>query len=567
MKKNITIKFLIVSIVAVFVSSFVSVLILQSQYEKNLKTQLENTLQMVSLTSDLTQDKQVLAENISKSFSQYRVTILSINGDVVGDSHFSSSLLENHFDRIEIQQALLYNKGFSIRHSVTQNVDVMYSAIKKDNYVIRISVKMKEIQENIQIYIPSLLIGILVGLLFATFFSVKLSSSILTPLSRINQQIQSIENKKYNILIENTNYKELNQIVKNVNKLSENISYNMITLENQNQKLEYLFDTIRQGIVIIDHNKMIVQCNSTAVNIFETTHSVINKSVYNLTRNLKIINAIENCLINKSSDLFDIHTDQKIYTINISYISNEWIHDGLLIIATDLTAEKQFENLRKELIDNISHELKTPLTSISGFAELLQNECIENKKLNDYLTIITQEALFINDMIEKMLKISSLENNLHQKNHFEPLNLEIILQKIFEESQPLLVKKNILLQQEITSPILISDYESMYQILNNLFINAIKYNKINGTINVSVHQNNTHTIIKIEDSGIGISAKDLPRLFERFFRVDKGRSRANGGSGLGLSIVKHALKMIDGSIEVTSKIDVGSKFVIHIPKK
>jgi len=308
-------------------------------------------------------------------------------------------------------------------------------------------------------------------------------------------------------------------------------------------------------------------CNNTAKALFNNTGHFTGKPFLHLTHNPKIVTAVENSIKSGVSAIFNIPVDyfDTVYSVSVNHVSASWIKNGSIIILTDVTQSSKMEQMRSEFVANASHELKTPITSISGFAELLASGMIKDEaQFNDYLHRIVDESTRITALLEDILKLASLENTVALLKR-EPVDLFACAQQAAKSLMPQAETGKVFVDVFGEKTVITADPSDMRHLISNLIENAIKYNKEGGSVKVNVAAAGETAHISVADTGIGIPEKDVPRIFERFYRVDKGRSRSIGGTGLGLSIVKHIVVLYSGDIQVKSKVGEGTEITVSFP--
>lgn len=563
MKKNIFIYFIILIIFAITVTGF----FINQQVQKNYGIEAENNLVQLtktigssvdSLNNDNTLDYNKLAKKYSDLIGKpensavptlgqdTRVTFITKEGKVLGDSAADYLTMENHLNRKEVQTALLGQTGIDTRYSATLKVNYMYSAelIPSKNIIVRVSVPLINLQRiDRQIWIITL-IGILIGLILAGFLALKFSSNIVTPIDR---HIQRINKKLYDTVDD---------------------------LKDKNVKMDAILNSMKNIIIAVDSNHHVTSFNSSASEFFSSNLSnpIIGKSIIELVRNYQINDFLSDTLANNKINNGEIHISSpfdmilKVTTAPIQSKDNDKIASGAILVMDDITNIRKLEQIRTEFVSNVTHELKTPLTSIKGFIETLRNGAIENKEIaGQFLDIIDIEAERLTILINDILNLSEIETK-QQDSNISKYQINEITDELIPVIEKVAVKKNIHIDWNIDNSIKIEvNKDRIKQLLINLIDNAVKYNKENGDIYVTIKRTTAGVEMSVKDTGIGIADENLTRIFERFYRVDKGRSRSMGGTGLGLSIVKHIVHLYNGSIKINSTVGKGSEFIISLP--
>ncbi len=398
--------------------------------------------------------------------------------------------------------------------------------------------------------------------------------NVVIPLQDIAKEIPKIGDKYKDLILKDYKIEEINKIFReivNIKKNLENIDY-MLKIERN--KADYILDNMAEGFILFDKNKNVFAINKTAKKILNYKESnlqnKLGENIVYYTQNIKLLENIDKSLSKNQKSIFDITTEEnKTYSIHISKIQKgifEKGNSGVIMLMIDVTAERESEKIRQEFFSNVSHELKTPITSIKGYTELLYNDFANSKEQEkEFLSIIQRESVNITEMINNILTISKLENKDIETNNAY-INIKTIVDEIINSTKPMCIEQNIAIINKCENITMFADYKKIHQLFNNLIVNAIKYNKNNGYVEINCFEDKKNINIIIKDSGIGIPLIDRNRIFERFYRVEKGRSKSLGGSGLGLSIVKHIVKYYNGKIKVKSTEGFGSEFIIKIPK-
>lgn len=494
-----------------------------------------------------------------------RVTIIDKNGVVLFDSLYDRKKMENHKNREEIVEAYKnYGKiVYAIRYSKTANADYLYAAkyIMKIGVYIRTSLVLSDIAFLMKLSyektVKFIILCIIVGLIISLF----ISSLVTKPMKKLLEMITNNNNfprQTYldEVLIIEDVYK------RTYNELKENIN----TIHQLNLKLNIILNAIDMGILFLDEKFRIVTYNSKAQEILEGRLKE-GGAVLECIRNYELYK-----MVIRGNDYENIVLDNiiqnKIIEINIININENNKFIGILLVINDITRINKLEKIRTDFAANVTHELKTPLTSIKGFIETLKEGAIDDKEVaNKFLDIIEEEVERLNRLIDDILYISELENDTICENNYIT-NFTDVLNNCVLLLSSKMIKKGIVYTYECIDDIFINiPPDKLKQIVFNLLDNAIIYNKENGKINIKTYEDKTQVYFEISDTGIGIPENEIERIFERFYRVDKGRSRDKGGTGLGLSIVKHIVNKYDGNIEVFSKLGEGTTFKISFKKR
>lgn len=564
MKKSIINKISLTLLVSLIICSITSSIILTLNSEKNTKNEMIQTLNTVSSLFDENKNIENQAKDFSKIFS-LRVTVLNGSGDVLADSEIDKNQLENHINRKELQFNDKNNKQTSVRYSTSINKNMMYVAFKvNDNIIIRLSKPFDGLVVSLLKLSPAILIAIIVSIVIGIGISKKLSQNLIKPLEDINNSLNSLKLNNPSFLDEvNYKYEEINSISKKVNQLSEQLISSQKTLSKQINRTDYILDNIAEGLLIVDKQLKIKTMNCQLSKIFNSNINLIGKNIFNLTQEIDFIKTVSECIENKKICSVDVNINEQIYQCNINFVNNEYLY-GAIIFLINVTDLRQSQKIKQEIFSNISHELKTPITSIKGFAEILKQDLIKDKqKQKEFLDRIIKQSNNMSNLINDILFISRLENGELSQDK-QNINLLNLTNDILEDFTPLINQKNIVVNLS-NKPIFYNcDKKQIHYLMSNIIGNAIKYNIDNGKIDITLKSNSKNIVIEVHDSGIGIPNECLDRIFERFYRVDKDRSKNINGTGLGLSIVKHIVNFYNGKITVDSNLGVGSKFTINL---
>ncbi len=555
-------------------------------YLERVATELTSQLLLIKndFKSSLGNINKRKIKNLTYKYSakiSSRITFIGINGEVLSDSHYETELLENHANRPEIQKALNGQIGESIRYSKTLQKKMMYIAVPiKDNGklvgVLRNAVTINFIDRNLseiynKIIVTTLITSALLGIISWIF-----SKNISTPLESLAEGALKFADGDLNYKLSVPKIKEIAEVAIAMNKMAKRLDSRINKITRQKQEKEVIFSNLSEGIIAVDNEKDIRRLNKSAAEILGINYieDAQKKSMYEVIHNEQIINFIEEtinseseslekeiCIVKNSNSLL-----LQLKGITIKDSKNTKIE--ALFVLKDITRIKQLENIRKDFVANVSHELKTPITSIKGFIETLNDGALSDiDTAKRFLDIISRHANRLSAIVEDLLSLSRLEQS-NETIVLEPYGLKEILASAMQECEIKAKAKNIELElicaDEIQAELNLLLFE---QAVVNLIINAIKYSNEDKKITVKAEKSNSYISIDVIDQGFGIDSEHLPRLFERFYRVDKARSRKQGGTGLGLSIVKHIAQIHNGYVDVKSIQGFGSTFSFYLPLK
>lgn len=423
----------------------------------------------------------------------------------------------------------------------------------------------------IKVLSPAILCGAFAGMLFLPIYSSHLTEDITKPIKAIGNRLKLIEQGDYNIILSYPREDEVAPVINAINNLTKNVSSTMYELTIEKQRIQYILNNMESGLLLIDSELTIQQYNNAVGKYFSFEDDIIGKPLSTLTEEKKIISAVGRAVTSEISSVFDVDLMESagsILSVRVNPTFGAWAGSvrgvSAIVFFNNVTEARKMENMRSEFIANISHELKTPITSIKGFAELLTAGVVSDEvSVQGYLGRMKDEADRMSSLIDDILRLSSLESAIKID---KPVNIDLkaMAEDIVFNLTPQINRKNITVNITGTGFIkAISD--DMHQLLKNLIENAVNYNAENGSVYISLSSDTSKCKITVSDTGIGIPAEHQPRIFERFYRVDKSRSKREGGTGLGLSIVKHITAKYQGQITLTSKVDEGTTIKVAIP--
>jgi len=507
--------------------------------------------------------------------SKTRVTIIDKVGVVLADTLEDPKNMNNHLNRDEISQVIKKGEvGISIRYSNTVKTDFLYVAVPVqigDNFwIIRVSQQLVALQQlNRQIINVGLLLMLGVAAI-ALLMSIVISKRITDPIDSLTKAANEIADGDYGRKIYITGNDQISTLTKAFNKMSKSLGASLEELKQRNLELEAILNSMINGIIAIDQNNNIILINKFCFEILDLPQDYVveNESMYKIIRNEEIAGLVEQAMtegVSQTRELPYVHLDKvlRIYVNPILSSSREIM--GSIVVIQDITQIRKLEQMRSDFVSNVSHELKTPLTSIRGFVDTLKSGAINQPdQALRFLDIIDIESDRLYRLINDILVLSEIES-MHQEPEQSEVELGDIVQEVFNILQQKADEKSLCLIAKVDGPFkMVANRDRIKQMFINLVDNAIKYTE-QGEITIELQRRDGWTLCIVKDTGIGFSEKHKERLFERFYRADKGRSRNQGGTGLGLSIVKHIVILYKGKISVESTPGVGSTFEILLP--
>ena len=512
--------------------------------------------------------------------SRTRITVILPEGKVIGDSEEDPARMENHKDRPEISAALKTGLGSSIRHSSTLDRNMMYVAVGVPEngpatLIVRTSLPLTSVYQALGEVKGKILQACLLITLLVALVSLIVSKKITRPIQEIKEGAQRFAAGHLDRQLLLPNSEELSGLADAMNRMSVQLDERIKTIRWQKNELETVFSSMMEAVIAVDNNDRILRSNHAAeIFLSGTDRQMQGKYLYEVIRNHEFTRfAAEAAAVDKAeADLVFEVKEEDVRVLNVksaALIDETGKRIGTLLVLNDVTRIRQLENMRKEFAANVSHEIKTPLTSIQGFAEALLGEpaVAGNEEVRRYLDIIVKNARRLSAIIEDVLRLSNIEHADRQKDfHFEEKKIAAVIDSAVNICRPEADRKGVAIVTACDPALTASmDFSLAEQAFINLLENAVKYSFENSEVKIDVTTKNRDTIINFSDKGIGIPAAHIPRLFERFYRVDKTRSRKLGGTGLGLAIVKHIAQIHGWRIDVRSTPGQGSIFSVIIP--
>jgi two-component system phosphate regulon sensor histidine kinase PhoR len=513
-----------------------------------------------------------------EGYAGARVTFIQSDGTVLGDSDWDASQMDNHLNRAEVTEALSAGVGRAIRPSDTAHENMMYVAIPVEAaagqapHIIRLSMGLSEVEQSIRDLTIVLVSGLLVLFIIAALISFRLASSLTKPLEQITKVARRIKSMDYSARVKVVKQDEIGELGNAINAMADSLGVQMTRIQQNENQLESVLDNMINGIVMIDQNGKILLMNRQAEEILGFSgkelvgrHYAEAKQQYELSQMIKEGLKKHTHLREEITFYFP---EERLLDLNIVPIrSGGNSFSGVLLVLQDVSAIRRLERMRSEFVANVSHELKTPITAVKGFAETLLGGAVSDEDTaRSFLQIIYDESDRLNRLIGDILELSKVESR-RVPLVFSPIELDSFVGKAVTLLEAEAARKNIELVLQAEPGLYVeADEDRLRQIIVNLLSNGINYTPEGGKVSIKVEGlGDDHIRVQISDTGIGIPKKDLPRIFERFYRVDKARSRSSGGTGLGLSIVKHLIELHKGTISVTSTLGAGSTFIIELP--
>jgi len=508
-----------------------------------------------------------------------RVTIIGLDGTVLGDSDLNGAELEaveNHFNRPEVQEAFRSGIGKSRRFSTTVQKDMLYIAAvfgkDKPQGIVRMSLPLSDVDmvsaKLKRMLLYALLIAFLVSVLvsfFASFFISKPIKDISTAAADIAKG-----NLAKKIFIRTND--EIGDLAASFNYMAEEIRSKIDQITGNKARLEAVFLSMFDGLIVVDAKGAILLMNKALQDMFMVSKDPVGRKPLEVIRNIEVQETVDRLLKMtsgmESREISILMPEKKALMIHGTPVIRDGKVEGAVLVFHDITEIRRLENIRKDFVANVSHELRTPASNIKGFAETLGAGALEDKEhAKDFVKIIEANAERLVRLIDDLLDLSKIETG-KLKLDFRSCSLRTIADKVIKDLENAAKEKSINIENNMDKdiPDIMVDEPMIAQVFYNLIDNAIKYTDNGGFIKLTAKEQAGFVTVSISDNGVGISEKDLPRIFERFYCADKTRSRQAGGTGLGLSIIKHIVEEHGGQVSVESILGQGSTFTFTLPK-
>ncbi|ABS34717.1 PAS domain-containing sensor histidine kinase [Clostridium botulinum] len=565
MKKKLTLSILIILIFTLTIVSSLFLITINNQYIESSKNRLKNNNSFI-LKVIRNEDPKNIVNFIKNNYrdNDIRVTLLDHKGNVLVDSKENRVELENHNKREEIVNAKKNGEAYSVRYSNTRKVESLYFASKVNNdYIIRSAIDMKDIKLLEKKYSKYYISIILFSFVLSFLFSSRISMAMIKPIKNLEFVTSRIARGDFDRRVIINSEDEIGRLGRTFNAMADILENSLVEVRDKQNRLEAILKSMDSGVVAIDKEFKVIMINPYANKLFGIKRDIIGENLMDNIRDFEL----EKVLRDKEPGYKEIGIlwpEKRTLRVKTTDIISKYDNIGTVAVVQDITDIKKLENMREQFVANVSHELKTPLTSIKGFSETLKY--VDDKKNREkFLQIINDEADRLTRLINDILVLSNIEKQ-KQELIKEKIDLNELIEKVYclvkKSAEDKNIKINIVGEKV---PLLIGNKDKYNQMIINLVDNAIKYTEPNGYVSIGTRQDKGNIVFWVEDTGVGISEEHLDRIFERFYRVDKARSRVEGGTGLGLAIVKHIVLSINGKIEVKSEPKKGTKFIVKIP--
>ena len=485
-----------------------------------------------------------------------RITYIAEDGTVLYDNMADAEAMENHSERKEVQEALKTGSGYAERTSETLSQKTIYYALRlPDHSVLRVSSTQFSVFVLLMELIPPIIGLLIVMLIIAVIVSAHMANKIVEPINNLD-----LEHPE-----DNQVYDEVGPLLSKIYKQNRQIKNQLEAARRNQEEFGIITENMQEGLLVIDSYTMILSGNSSVWNMFQLKEAKIGDSVYSLNRNEDFRMLIEQVLKGQHGSAL-LHLGNEAIQMIANPVTREHKVVGAVLLLMNETEKVEREQLRREFSANVSHELKTPLTSISGFAEIIQDGLVRAEDIKKFAGRIYDEAQRLITLVEDTIKVSQLDEG-ENPYEWEMLDAYTIVKDVCGRLREVAEKKNVHLYIDGGKTMLTTVHPILDEVIYNLCDNGIKYNKEDGTVSIHLRDLGENVEIRVKDNGIGIPGEDQSRVFERFYRVDKSHSKAIGGTGLGLSIVKHGVTFLGGTLKMVSEIGKGTEITMTFPKE
>lgn len=584
---RIVVTYMLLIVLALSIFGVYMLQFIEKLYMDNLQTQLKEETSLLAtwvspmLAADDTpgqkEDVHEMLRQTGMAVSS-RVTLLDMRGDVMLDTLGDADTRKNQLDYPEIASAVEGSVGMHVRKVPYSTYNVMHMAVPVYGdhgpiAVLRMAVPMKGAHETLQTLWGRIGVSLLIVAAVASLFGLRFAHGIAAPIEAITNSTRKIAEGAFDERIHQRGRDELRVMADSINAMAARLSDQIEDLTQQKGKLEGILKYLVSGVIVVDRSGRVTLVNQAVERMIGyKAEELLQKWHWEAGYNFGLSAMIDEAILVGTAQKKEITLHRPVertVEVHITPVSsNNGRTAGAVVLMHDVSEWRQLERMRSEFVANVSHELRTPITAVKGFSETLLDGALNDPVITrQFLQIINDESERLKRLVTDLLELSKIESG-HTVFHFEPFDLAALVRRTVEKYRHQAESLGLTLETELPAdPLqLEGDSDRIAQVLINLLGNAIAYTPSGGRVDVSVEERDEDVVLKVRDTGVGIPAEDIPRLFERFYRVDKARTRRSGGTGLGLAIVKHILESHHGQVEVQSDVGAGSEFTITLPK-
>lgn len=550
MKKRIFRSIMICSLLILIIASAFIIIVLNNEFTKERRQELVTECDYIASAIEINSDNYL--SFIGKE-SQTRITLVSADGTVLYDNFTDINTLENHRNRPEIANAFKYGSGESTRLSDTLGEqNYYYAELLKNGNVLRVSITTTSMLGFIKNTFVIILLIVMLAVVTVYIAARIITKKIVNPINKLDLDLP----------LNNNTYDELSPLLIKMDKQNKKIADQIAELTAKQKEFETITENMSEALIIFGSNKRVLYSNKSAGFLFENSKK--NSGYLEISRDAGYIESLEKAFAGESSS-GKLIRNSRIYQLSVNPVKGDKYYAAVLF-AVDITEKEQSEKMRREFSANVSHELRTPLTAIMGSAEIIQNGIVKQEDIPVFIDKIYSESKRLLTLIEDIIKLSRLDEKNIQ-DEFKPVDIHTVSEKVQTELFDKAKTENVLLSLEGKSCVVSGLENTLHEMIYNLCNNAITYNKPGGSVVIKTEEENDRIVLSVKDTGIGIAPEHHNRIFERFYRVDKSRSKETGGTGLGLSIVKHGAILHNAEIEIESALGKGTTIKIIFRKK
>lgn len=552
MEGKINTHLFIMGLVTAILVSLITWLVFFNAFQNQVNADLKTDAQLIATSYDYITD-----DNNLKDFAkgQTRITLIKADGNVIFDSEKKSD--ENHLERSEIKDALQDGEGYSSRYSETTRTNTYYYAMKLSNgNILRVAKDADALNSVFTSILPYMILIFIMLLIMSLAIGFFLTKKIINPITKLSESVDYIGTD----IDADDIYPELSPFITEIIAQKREIRYQLGKVEREKNKVAAIIQNMSEGMILLDLDKNILLMNEATKRIFNVGDVTLkHDSLLYISRDKDVNDCVDKALDGENSSL-ELMLNGRIYQMIANPVASQGEQIGVICLIIDITEKKEMESMRQEFTANVSHELKTPLTSISGYAEMIEAGIVKEEDIKNFAGRIRKESARLLSLISDIILLSRLDNSQKAEAiRKETVNLLTIAQKCADDIAVQAERQGVVVRVSGEEYIMRGNITLLTELVQNLCDNAVRYNRDkDGKVDITVGDG----FIDVKDTGIGIPPEHRARIFERFYRVDKSRSKERGGTGLGLAIVKHICELYDAKIELKSSEGFGTEIKI-----
>ena len=573
MKNKIVRSMVLVLLLGLVLCTVIAAFVFENKFTDRAKEDMQRIVSSVALSAEQTGGRDTeTAKLLSESTGGLRVTFIAEDGTVTGDSSADSETMENHAARAEIVGAAAAKYGVSVRRSATTGKNMMYVATRlSEGGFVRVSGDYPSALAGFVSFLPAALIGAIAAFLIALVLAGRLSLSISQPIEELSSSLKLVRSGEAKLDPASYRYDELQEMAADINQLSAEVDENFRKLQSERARIDYVLDNMSEGLILLDAQEEVLTINRAACGFLGCDKAVTGRNIIYATRQMEFIDAVDAAVKQAKAGRVELETSsglvvEAIISPVVRPEGEEPMAEAAIVVLSDVTIHRNAVRMRQEFFSNASHELKTPITSIRGFAELLcSGNALSEEKRREFAGRILKEAGTMQNLIGDIIMISRLEAGdiVFEK---EVLDLADVVRECCNDVKPLADQHGITVTCMADSAVFSASRREMQELAGNLIQNAVRYNGEGGYVDVKLESSPDAILLSVHNTGSYIEPQYQQRVFERFYRIDKGRSKAMGGTGLGLAIVKHVAGRYHAEVGLTSTPQDGTTFTVRFPR-